>query len=208
MNHVVDMLHDWFLGALSDAESEKVESHLDACETCRVALNQHVSLLTTLEAPGPMSGLDRLLAEATTLRRFERFALDIARIADVTVDRAKGWLASIDDAASWVETAMHGLELFHIEGGPAVEGAIVGFVKLQGGVDFPEHTHLGQERIFIVQGRMRDEDGRIHGPGTLVERDPASTHAISAEPGIPLIYLNVVHEGLEIFGMKFGPAEF
>lgn len=207
MNHVVDILHDWFLGALSDEESGHVELHLETCPACRVALDQHMTLMAAADPVG-LSGLDRLLSDATPLSRFERFAQDIAAIADVAVDRAKSWLASIDDAASWAETAMHGLELFHIDGGPAVDGAIVGFVKLQAGVAFPEHTHLGKERIFVIQGRMRDEDGQIHGPGALVERDTASTHEISAEPGIPLIYLNVVHEGLEIFGMTFGPAEF
>jgi putative transcriptional regulator len=91
-----------------------------------------------------------------------------------------------------------------------VQDAIIGVVQLAPGAPFPEHTHLGEEKMFIVQGGLRDEDDVLHGPGALVVRAAGTSHAIAAEPGVPLIYLNIVHEGLELFGMRFGPdsAEF
>lgn len=202
--HIDEMLHDWFLGTLSDEDAAVVDSHLSDCAECRAAFDQHLMLLTASE-PAAAPPVKRVLADATSLRRFSRFAAKIADLSDVAIGQANEWLSKIDEAATWTETAMGALELFHIEGGPAVEDAIFGFVKLEGGTPFPEHTHLGREKIFVIQGRLRDENGDVHGPGALVEREAGTTHEIAAEPGVPLIYLNIVHEGLEIFGMQFGP---
>lgn len=196
------------MGSLDDAEAASVEDHLAGCKQCQNALDQHLLLCAALDKKPGQPGLERLLAEATPLSRFEQFADRIAAISDVARETAIDWLTRIDEAISWSETAMEGLELFHVDGGPAVEGAIFGFVRLEPGMEFPEHTHLGQERIFVIQGGLRDENGVVHGPGNLVERAAGSSHEISAEPGVPLIYLNIVHEGLELFGMRFGPAEF
>jgi anti-sigma factor ChrR (cupin superfamily) len=102
---------------------------------------------------------------------------------------------------------MPALSLFHIDGGPAVDDAIVGFVQIAAGQPFPEHTHIGEERIFVIQGGLRDENGVVHTPGTLVKRAPGTSHSIAAEPGIPLIYLNIVDEGLEVGGTLYGPED-
>jgi putative transcriptional regulator len=208
LNHFDDILHDWFVGSLDASEMADVESHLEGCPQCRKALDSHLALFAALDTQPAENGLERLLAEATTLKRFERFTDTIAAISDVARGIATDWLARMDEAASWTETAMEGLHLFHIDGGPAVEGAIFGFVRLEPGMVFPEHTHLGEERIFVIQGGLLDENGVLHGPGSLVERVAGSTHEVSAATRVPLIYLNIVHEGLELFGMRFGPAEF
>ena len=203
--HVEDLLHDWFLGTLSDEETVQVDEHLASCPACQAAFDQHLALLAEASETTAAPSVDSVLVEATTLRRFRRFAEKIADLSDVALETANGWLSKIDEAATWTETALGALQLFHIEGGPSVEDAIFGFVKLDGGTPFPEHTHLGREKIFVIQGQLRDENGDLHGPGSLVVREEGTTHEISAEPGVPLIYLNIVHGGLEIFGMQFGP---
>lgn len=208
MSHVDDMLLDWLHGALEPAEQERVEAHLDECPACREALDRETALFAAAAVdshPASPPSRQRLLGAATPLRRFERWADQIAAIADVAAQTARQWLSKIDDPSVWSETALGDLNLFHIDGGPAVENAIVGFVRLQPGTSFPLHTHLGKESMFIIQGELRDEHGDVHRPGTLVERDPDSEHEVSAEPGHPLIYLSVIQEGVEIFGMKFGP---
>lgn len=206
MNHVDDLLWDWLLGALAEDETARVDAHLAECAQCRALLDADAALIADPRLDSvalPPSG--RLLAAATTLARFEHFADDVARLMDVTEAVARGWLSRIDDAASWSSAAIPDVGLFHIEGGPAVRNAVTGFVRLAPGTTFPEHTHLGTERVLVVQGTLRDEAGEVHGPGTLVERPAGTTHIIGAEPGIPLVYLSVVHEGVEIAGVRFGP---
>lgn len=206
MTHVDDLLWDWLLGALDEDESAAVASHLDACDRCRAVLDQEASLLAGPEArPLPKVARERLLADATTLARFEQFADDVASLMDVSVAKANDWLSRLDEPDVWSETAIGAVKLFHLEGGPAVENAVTGFVRLAPNTEFPEHTHLGVERMLVVQGRLRDEAGDVHGPGSLIERPAGMTHVVWAERGVPLVYLSVVQEGVEIFGLKFGP---
>lgn len=205
MSHVHELLHDWFLGVLEDDQAREVDAHLADCHDCQAALDQHVRIMTAASDVVASPPVAPLLERATTLQRFVRFTDAIAQLGDVAKEVAEDWLSRIDDAATWAETAMGELQLFHIEGGPAVEDAIFGFVKLGPGASFPEHTHLGVERIFVIQGKLIDEDGGVHGPGVLVERDEGTTHEIRAAEGVPLVYLNIVHTGLDIFGMQFGP---
>ena len=204
-DHVEDLLHDWFLGALSDRDTEVVDAHLESCAQCRVALDLHLALMADGAAHAEPPPVERLLAAATPIRRFERFIDSIAALADVTAQTAREWLSKIDEATTWEQTRMPALSLFHIDGGPAVDNAIVGFVQIAAGQPFPEHTHLGEERIFVVQGGLRDENGDVHGPGALVRRAGGTTHSIAAEPGVPLIYLNVVDEGLQVGETTYGP---
>lgn len=202
--HVEDLLWDWLTGALSEEESERVEIHLDECESCREALELETSLLAA-GAPA-VKPPPRLFAEATTLARFAAYTDEVARLMDVGSEKAREWLSKIDDEGVWEPTALGSLTLYHIEGGPAVERAITGFNKLEPGTGFPEHTHLGKEYNFVIQGWLVDEHGVEHGPGSLVERDQDYTHEISARAdGPPLIYLAITYEGVEIFGMRFGP---
>lgn len=205
MSHVEELLHDWFLGTLDASAAQRVDEHLGDCVACRNALDEHITLMVSASDVATARCPEELLGKATSLRRFERFAERIASLADVALETVKGWLSKIDDAAVWSETAMEQLRLFHIDGGPAVDDAIIGFVELLAGTSFPEHTHLGTEKTFIIQGMLRDENGDVHGPGELVTREAGTTHGISAEPGVPLLYLNIIHKGLELFGIEYGP---
>lgn len=203
MTHVADILLDWLAGGLDESEAVRVEDHLAECAQCRAALDKELRLVAAATpASAPPRG--RLLQDATTLARFDQFATQVASLMDVDIDRAREWLANIDDPDVWEDTALGPLDLYHLEGGPAVANCITGFTRLAPGTSFPEHTHLGREYNLVIQGKLRDEHGVVHGPGSLVERDEGTTHEIAAEPGVPLIYLSIVGEGVEIFGMRFG----
>ena len=207
-DHVQNQLWDWLQGAVSESVEIEVRAHLKSCESCQRALDSELSVLAKFEAArrsAPRTVRGRLLDDATTLARFSRYTHEIASLADVDTDTAQKWLSQIEDSEVWSDTALEDMHLFHIDGGPAVENAIVGFVRLQPETSFPEHTHVGSEAIFIIQGVIIDENGERHRPGARVERDPGSTHEITAAPGHPAVYLSVVHEGIEVFGMRFGP---
>lgn len=204
MRHVDDLIWDWLVQDIPEDQARELEEHLAQCVYCQATLDAHIRLLA-VTATRAVTGRANLLQSATTLARFERWAEPIASLADVAASEARDWLARIDDPEAWSPTALGALELFHIEGGPRVERAVIGFVRLAPGTGFPEHTHLGREQVFVIQGRLRDENGDVHGPGSLVEREEGLTHEIFAEPGPPLVYLSIVQEGVEIFGMRFGP---
>ena len=190
-------LADWADGhepALAEALAEEVRE-----------LSEQLVPAMTLALPEtepPAALRERLLASAA--RPAGRFAPFIARLARL-IDRSKTHAAELleriarDAADTWESAAAlgPGIELVHLEGGPAVAGADVGFVRMPGGARFPMHEHLGSERVLILQGRLRDDDGRIYGPGDAAAMEAGSKHEFSALPGPPLIYAVVVH------GMRF-----
>jgi quercetin dioxygenase-like cupin family protein len=149
----------------------------------------------------------RMLAAANEKGRLHRFAEPVARLLDVGEERARELIDGIDDPASWVGAPFPGVELYHIEGGATVANAITGFIRIDAGHGFPEHTHLGDEKVLILQGRLVDDGGRELGPGTELPMGPGTTHSFTVKPGPRLVYLAIVHGGLEVAGMTLRPGD-
>jgi len=140
-----------------------------------------------------------LLADLPT-SRFHRFSEQVASLLDIGEARAETLLDAIDHAQSWEAGLMPGMELYHVEGGPAVERAITGFIRLEADQSFPPHTHLGDESVLVLQGYYIDDvSGREYGPGDLVQLPAGSSHSFRVlAQSVGLLYLAVVQEGLQI----------
>ena len=154
--------------------------------------------LSLPEQDPPAALRARLLRSATAPGdRFAPFAERLAALIDRGVAHASALLEQIarDVAGTWEVAAAlgPGIELIHLEGGPAVAGADVGFVRVPEGVRFPYHEHLGPERVLVLQGQLRDSDGQVYGPGDTPDMDAGSSHEFTALAGAPLIYAVVVH---------------
>lgn len=142
----------------------------------------------------------RLLASATRPdRRFAPFAARLARLIDVAHARADALLASLARPDVW-ERFLPAVDLVHLQGGPAVAGADVGFVRVAAGAAFPEHRHLGDERVLVLQGGYRDSGGAVVRAGDLVDQPAGSAHAFVALPEADLLYAVVVR-GVEFPGL-------
>ena len=149
------------------------------------------------------------LGKAPLAGRLARFAEPVARLLDVDVTRAQGLLDGIDAHGAFVPGPFPDLDisLCHVEGGPAVADAVTGFVRVAPGVTFPEHEHLGEEHVLILQGRYVElQTGVEAGPGDVVTRPGGSSHALTAlAGGTDLLYLAVVHRGVKIGDVVMGP---
>lgn len=162
------------------------------------------ALALALAPVAPRAALrERLLAAARAEgERFAPFAARLARLIDVTVERARELLATIVRPEAW-QPLLPGVDLLHLAGGPAVAGADVGFVRVAAGRPFPEHRHLGDEHVLVLQGGYRDSSGEVFAAGALVDLPADSAHAFVALPEVDLIYAVVVG-GVEFPGL---PAE-
>ena len=90
-----------------------------------------------------------------------------------------------------------------VEGGPRAQNAIRGFLRVPAGEAFPEHEHLGDEEMVILQGFAVVDDGRVYGPGETIVMKTGSSHGFTALPGAAdLVYFAVVHEGVRAFGQE------
>ncbi|MCP4868016.1 MAG: cupin [Proteobacteria bacterium] len=157
-------------------------------------LRDFLLLADALEPVEPAEGLkSRLLASALSPQdRWAPFGDRIADLFDVAAATAREYLSRIADPAHWEAAIAEGIALVHLDGGPRVAHADVGFTRAAAGTSFPVHTHDGGETTLVLQGRYRDSDGSVVGPGTLVTMAPGSTHSFEVLSGDDLIFAVVV----------------
>lgn len=157
-------------------------------------------------APAP-AARDALLGAATSEGRFERFVPTTAALLDVDAAVARRLLELVGTDA-WYTSRIPDVSLIDLEGGPRVQGAITGFVRMPAGAAFPEHEHLGPETVFVLQGSFVDEaSGAIVRPGERAEQPTGSTHRFTVRPGPDLVYLVVGQTGIRIGDQTLGPDD-
>ena len=165
----------------------------------------HRSIAET-EAVSPPNVLrERLMATVTRTNRFADFVESVSKALDVAIERADALLRALDDPGSWEAGPVPVLRIFHVEGGPATDDAITGFIRMTPGSVHPEHRHLARDITVIVQGSYRDSAGSVHRTGDVIEVFGGS-HSFEVLPGPDLIFLTVIYEGVELGDAIIGPA--
>jgi anti-sigma factor ChrR (cupin superfamily) len=87
--------------------------------------------------------------------------------------------------------------LFCDGGGPAVEGAVIGFVKMNPSLPWPAHRHLGREHMLVLSGGFRQDDGVEVHAGQLHIMEPGTVHAFTIFDDEPCVSAVVVRGGVE-----------
>jgi len=119
-------------------------------------------------------------------------------------DRALSQMAERASVPSeWQPGPIGGVELFHLDGGPAIRPADAGLVRVRAGLAFPAHRHLGEERTLILEGEARESNGLVRLPGDLQVMAEDSSHAYEVLAERPLVYAVVLLRGVEIGGRRF-----
>jgi RNA polymerase sigma-70 factor (ECF subfamily) len=201
------------LDALDDAEHQAAEARLASDEAFAAeveAARADAALLAFSADPVTPSAAarERLAAELAYDGPFASLVSSLARLADLGRETMQTLVQGIAEAAGWEDGPGEGIRIFHLDGGPATAGAVVGFVKIPAGGFFPEHTHGGRETVIVMQGRLIDSlDGSRAGPGDVVVREAGSTHTTSAGDEEDCIYLVVVFEGVTVGDQFIGPGD-
>lgn len=146
-------------------------------------LSELFAKLSALSPPELAQGRARLLAAVSVSE--ERYAPlfgQLTRFFDLSADALRRVFARAADATQWQPGPLPWVSLFHLEGGPAVAGLDTGFVRLQKGMPFPHHEHMGSERVIILEGGYHDSDGRWYGPGATHDMVQGSRHALQMNP--------------------------
>lgn len=171
-------------------------------------VQQLVDALADADAPPPGDLRARLMSEATVEGRFERFVETAAGILDVDADRMRELLDSTGDPTAWYRSRLPGVELIDLDGGPRVANAIRGFVRMPAGAEFPEHSHLGEEKVFVLQGSFVDgASGRVYRAGELATMPEGAPHGFRVRPGPDLVYLFVAQTGIRIGDEDISPDD-
>jgi len=165
-------------------------------------------LAESLEPVAPAPELRAQLMAAVPERgRYERFAAGVAQLLDVALDRARALLDKLDDASLFSEE-LPGIALCWLEGGPGTLNAVRGFVRVAAGTRFPEHAHLGQEKVLVLSGSYYDPArDRTFRPGDLDVMQPGTAHDyVVPAAGPDLLMLSVTQVGLRIGEQLYLPG--
>lgn len=182
------------LGLLEAAEQLELEQDGETMRA-RVELEQAASLLALAVEPvaPPPELRTRLLAELGGRERFAPFVDRLAALFDLAADRVRAILQRFDTADGW--TVLYpGASFFDFEGGPALGESTAGLVRIAAGVPFPHHTHLGEERVMVLQGAFVDDSGARVEAGQLAIMSDGSEHAFEVVSEQELLYAVVVRE--------------
>jgi anti-sigma factor ChrR (cupin superfamily) len=130
-------------------------------------------------APGADPALLARL-EATLSQPPHRYAPFFARAAelfDLPESDVIAQLARLKDPGSWAFAGLPGIAKVKVTGGPRVAEAETLFVRFSPGVRFPEHQHVGLERVLVLEGSYEDSNGVLHRAGELREWPSETAHS-------------------------------
>jgi len=140
---------------------------------------------------------DSLLDSLDPFTRFDRFVGALADLADLTRPEAHRLLARVWDSDHW-EPGPGGSQAWWVEGGPRAANAVRGFVHVRAGERLPDHTHLGFEHVFVLQGHALTSTGSELGPGDLETVAPGNAHGVQAlAGGTDLLFFTVAYDGID-----------
>jgi putative transcriptional regulator len=208
---VRELLPLYALGILEGDEVSVVERAVagDAELAAELASYQQTAgaIGAVIQPVQPSPEVEARLLAAVGGGRFEAFSARLARMYDVTLDRARELLGLLERPASWIPQVVPGISLIDFEGGPAAAAADCGFVRLAPGATFPPHTHIGEEMTTILSGRIRDiTNDFVLGPGDDYVRVPGSTHTLVCIGDEPCVYASRAMDGIAIGGMRIHPT--
>jgi quercetin dioxygenase-like cupin family protein len=147
---------------------------------------------------------ERLLASVAQPRlRYAPLYGQLTELFDLP-DAELSNLFAMASTQAWVTAPITGVELFHLQGGPRAFAADNGLVRIRAGARFPQHRHLGAERVLVLEGGYTDEQsGHVYHAGDLHEMVEGSSHAYTALGERDLVLAVSVVRGVDVEG--YGP---
>jgi len=208
MTDVRELLPLYALDLLDADEVRAVEQAVAADPALRDELRSFQRTAEAVVAPvAPSPAVKARLMASIGAGRFESFSARMAKLFDVTVDRARELLGLIERPASW-EVQVPGISLVHFSGGPSKLAADCGFIRLAPGAVFPPHTHVGEEAATILVGHVRDmTNDRLLGPGDDYVQLPGTNHYLVNQGSEECIFAVAAMNGIEIAGAPVRPSK-
>jgi len=141
------------------------------------------------KAPPPTSLRDRLLASRQRGGKFGIFADRVARLFDLPIAEAEELMTRIEKDEAWNPFIVEGVEMIPITAGPKCAGSIATLVRIQPGSTFPEHAHVGDETMLVLDGGFIEPSGTKEEAwrGDEVFRTEGTDHALVGLPGKPCV---------------------
>lgn len=133
----------------------------------------------------------RLFTRAGGVDRFLPFLDRASELFDLSESETEDHLHSIDREDEWDEL-VPGVTFRDFDGGEKLGEAHAGLIRVAPGSTFPHHTHIGAERILVLQGVVEDENGNRWRAGDVIDSPDGSSHEMRAVGDREVIYAAVV----------------
>jgi len=143
--------------------------------------------------PPPPQLRDLVLAQFEGGKKYTMFVEEVAGMLATDAETVAAFFEQLDDLTHWQPGPSKGCHLMPIES--PLKAAFKGFIRLEPGHEFPQHTHHGQEHLFLIAGGYVDDDGHVMQSGEHDIHDGGSTHTITAMDWIPCICALVLEGG-------------
>jgi len=212
MGNLDELLPLYALGILEPDEALAVERAVarDAGLAAELVAYQQTTgaLGAVIQPVAPSPAVKQRLLASVGGGRFEAFSARLARMYDVTLDRARELVGLIERPASWIQQVVPGISFVEFDGGPAAAAADCGFVRIAPGAAFPPHSHLGEEMTTILSGQLQDmANGRVLRPGDDYVQLEGSSHYLVCTGGEDCIYASRAMNGIAIGGTRVRPTK-
>jgi quercetin dioxygenase-like cupin family protein len=167
--------------------------------SARVSALAELDLLPADAAVAPSAGLrDRLLREVEGPARYAPFATRVARFFGIGVDDAARSLEAITAADAWRAGPLPGMWRAEVRGRAKEAGRTAIFLKSAPGLHCPNHRHVGEERLLILEGGIVESDGTEYHPGDLVVKAAGSSHSFTVPTSEACVSAYLLEGGLEL----------
>ncbi len=123
--------------------------------------------------------------------RFLPFLDRMSDMFDLPEKGARAELDTIDDPEAW-DLMAAGVEFRDFDGGPGLGDAHGGLVRLEPGSAFPAHSHVGEEKILMLQGMVEDDAGNRYRAGDMIVSADGTHHELRAIGDKEVIYAAAV----------------
>lgn len=123
---------------------------------------------------------ERLVKQIRGPQRYAPFAGEIAETFGVDRDGTLAALARVDEPEAWRPGFIPGSRILKLDGGPKTR---VMLARLAAGASVLRHRHATRERIYVIQGMLREDGERTFGPGDLLDKAPGTEHELLAAGG-------------------------
>jgi predicted ChrR family anti-sigma factor len=195
--HVEESLPDYLVDAVGPDQRASIAAHLAVCPDCARALGElqevYALLTLTLDPLAPEPDVRARMLDDTRTGRLHRFAAAVATLFGIEEARARLLLDAVDAPGAWEPSDMPGVRQHLLPDAP--ERCLMGFILVPSGGSVPLHEHHGREQTLVLQGRMRDDDGRLYRPGELMPKSEGTRHTFVAEGATDLLCGVVVENG-------------
>lgn len=200
-----ELLLDYASGALGEAWSLAVATHLALCPVCRrIVADMETLGGGMLDALPPAAIRDDTLAAVMARLDLPEPAAGTAEaepaldgVAPVLPQPLRGYLGADLDRVPWRRLGLGAQQVLI----PTADGERTArLLRIPAGRPVPKHSHRGLELTLVLAGAFSDATGR-YGRGDLQEADESLEHQPHAAPGEDCICLAVTDAPLRFSGL-------